>query len=210
MKGTVLASLGVVLALGAAAHAQKCVPPDDMKPKLAGTPSVEVINDLGVWFAQHEQFDCAVQVFATSLQTDPQQRDLRHVVFELGAALLYSGDTGAAITAFQQAESLGYRDVNLHRLLAGALDAQHATADAIEEWTRALEFDPDSAPELESLSSALLVEGRYQDAVDLLQQPRVRPYRSISQFLNLASALIQLGRAEEAATALEEGMNTYP
>jgi Flp pilus assembly protein TadD len=38
----------------------------------------------------------------------------------------------------------------------------------------------------------------------------VRPYRSISQFLNLASALIQLGRAEEAAAALEEGMNTYP
>jgi Flp pilus assembly protein TadD len=210
MKLAVLASLGVVLSVGAGAHAQKCVPPDEMKPKLASTPSVEVINDLGVWFAQHEQFDCAVQVFATSLQQDPQQRDLRHVVFELGAALLYSGDAGAAITAFQQAESLGYRNANLHRLLASALDEQHSTADAIEEWKRALEFDPDSAPELESLSGDLLVAGRYQNAVDLLQQPRVRPYRSTALFLNLASALIQLGKTEAAASALEEGMNTYP
>jgi tetratricopeptide (TPR) repeat protein len=199
-----------LLVLPALAHGQNCVPPDEMKPKLVGTPSVETINDLGVWFAQHQQFDCAVQVFATSLQSDPQQRDLPHVIFEFGAALLYSGDAGAGVTAFRQAETLGYRDVNLHRILAGALDAQHATAEAIEEWKLTLAYDPDSTPELDALSTDLVAAGRFQEAADLLEQPRVRPNRSIPQFLNLAAALVQLGKAEEAVTALEDGMNTYP
>jgi tetratricopeptide (TPR) repeat protein len=211
MRRGVIGWLGLVtVALSTAAHAQNCVPPDEMKPKLAGTPAVETINDLGVWFAEHEQFECAVQAFATSLQTDGQQRDLPHVVFEFGAALLYSGDSGASITAFRQAESLGYRNANLHRLLAGALDAQHATAEAIDEWRLALAYDPDATAELDSLSSDLVAAGRYQDAADLLEQPRVGPYRSVAQFLNLATALIQLGKAGEAAGALEDGMNTYP
>jgi tetratricopeptide (TPR) repeat protein len=211
MSRGVVAWLGsIAVALSMAAHAQNCVPPNEMKAKLAGTPEVETINDLGVWFAKHKQFECAVQAFATSLQTDGQQRDLPHVVFEFGAALLSSGDAGASVIAFRQAENLGYRNVNLHRLLAGVLDAQHATAEAIDEWRLALAYDPDAAAELDSLSSDLVAAGRYQDAVDLLEQPRVRPYRSVAQFLNLGAALVQLGKAGEAAGALEDGINTYP
>ncbi len=205
-----LLAIPALIALGPVAYAQSCVPPDEMKPKLAGTPSVESINDLGVWFAQHQQFDCAVQAFATSLQTDSEQRDLPHVIFEFGAALLYSGDTGASVTAFRQAETLGYRDVNLHRLLAGALDAQQMTAEAVDEWKLALAYDPDSTPDLDSLSADLLAAGRLQEAAELLEQPRVRPCRSITQFITLAAALVQLGKAEDAASALEEAMNTYP
>lgn len=206
------ASLAIVVsvALAASVYGQSCVPPEDMKPKLAGNASVEDINALGVWFAQHEQFDCAVQAFATSLQTDPRQHDLPHVAFEFGAALFYSGDAAASITAFQQAEKLGYRNVKLHVLLATALDTQHAIPDAIDQWRRALEFDPDATEELDSLSRDLLAAGKFQEEVDLLQQPRVMPHRTIAQFLNLADALVQLGRAEDAATALEDGLNTYP
>ena len=199
-----------LLALTPLAPAQSCAPPDDLRAKLAGAPSSETLNALGVWFAQHQQFDCAVQAFATSLQTDAEQRDLPHVIFEFGAALLYSGDAAGGITAFRQAETLGYRDVNLHRLLARALDAQHATAEAIDEWKLALDYDPDSTPELDALSSDLLAIGQFQETADLLQQPRVRTWRSATQFVNLATALIQLGRAEDAATALQEGINTYP
>jgi tetratricopeptide (TPR) repeat protein len=209
--GVRAALLGLGLTVpGAALHAQNCVPPEEMKRDLAGTPSVDSINALGVWFAQHELFDCAVQAFATSLQTDPGQRDLPYIAFEFGAALLYSGDSAGSITAFQQAESFGYRGVKLNVLLATALDEQHLTVQAIEEWRRALEYDPDAAAQLDSLSRDLIEAGKYQDTADLLQQPRVLPHRTVAQFLHLAAALVQLGKPEDAATALEDGINTYP
>jgi tetratricopeptide (TPR) repeat protein len=181
-----------------------------MKQQLSGTPSAEALNELGVWFARQNSFACAARAFATSIERDSQQKDLPRVVFEFGAALYYSGDTATTVTALQQAESLGYRNVKLNVLLASALDAQHSTAGAIEEWRKALEFDPEAALELDALSSDLNMASMYQEAVDLLEQPRVRPHRTVNQFMNLAAALVQLGRSEEATTVLEDGWNTYP
>jgi tetratricopeptide (TPR) repeat protein len=194
----------------AAAQEQHCIPPQEMKLKLAATPTVEALNDLGVWFGQHDQFSCAVQAFATSLETDPQQHDLPHVAFELGAALFYSGDMTGAIAALQQAENFGYRDVTIHELLATALESQHSFDAAAEELRKALEFDPDATAVLDALSTDLIAAGRYQEAVDLLDQPRVGPQRSAIQFVNSGVALEQLGRAEEAAGALYDGLNTWP
>lgn len=189
---------------------QHCVPPDTMKARLAADPSAETLNELGVWFAQRENYSCAAKAFATSLEANSQQKDLPHVVFEFGAALYYSGDIASSIAALQQAESLGYRDVNLHVLLASGLDAQHSTGGAIEEWRKALEFDPDAGLEVDGLSTDLVQSGKYQDAIELLMQPRVGPHRTEVQFMNLATALVHLGRREDAAVALQDGMNTYP
>lgn len=192
-----------------ASHAENCSPPSDMSAKLMGTPSVETLNDLGEWFAQHDQFSCAAQAFATSLQSDLQQPDLPHIAFEFGAALFFSGDIAGSIAALQQAESLGYRDVHLNLLLASAFDVQHATPDAIQEWRKALDFDPEAAVELDSLSTDLVAEHEYQEVIDLLEQPRVGPNRTARQYINLGSALVALGRTEEAANILEDGLNTY-
>ena len=205
-----LFSVALLLLAISAAAAERCAPPPDLKPKLTATPSVETLNDLGVWFAQHDEFTCAAQAFASSLQTDLQQPDLPRIVFEFGAALFFSGDTAGSITALQQAETLGYRDLKLHEMLATALDAQHSTQDAIEEWRKALTFDPDAALQLDSLSTDLIAVHQYQQAVDLLEQPRVRPYRTVTQYLNLGAALVELGRPESAANTLEDGLNTYP
>ena len=74
--------------------------------KFAGTPDVSALNDLGAWFGEQKNYSCAAQVFATSLQMDPKQKDMPHVAFMFGASLYHVGDTKEAIAALREAENL--------------------------------------------------------------------------------------------------------
>jgi len=208
-------ALGVLTVSSGLAHAaagrqSACAPPAEMRSKLAGKPSADTLNDLGVWFANREQYTCAAQAFATSLQTDPDQPPFRKVIFMFGASLFYSGDRKEAAEALEEAERVGYRDEKLYGMLATALDAQHETEKAEAQWKLALEFEPDSAMALDALSSDMLALRQYDDAVALLTQRRVRALRSEQQIANLASAYVQLGKPDAAARVLEDGLNTYP
>ena len=91
-----------------------CTPPESMKAELQGKPNAAALNDLGVWFGEQKQYDCATSAFATSLQEDPDQKDVAHVAFMLGVSLDFTGDTKEAIGALQEAEQLGYNDIKLH------------------------------------------------------------------------------------------------
>src|SRR4051794_25259404 len=64
--------------------AQNCVPPDSMKPRLQGKPGAAALTDLGVWFAEQKNYACAANAFASSLQTDPNQKDVAHTAFMFG------------------------------------------------------------------------------------------------------------------------------
>jgi tetratricopeptide (TPR) repeat protein len=194
----------------AAAGAPECSPPDEMKAKLHNEPSVEVLNDLGVWFADHEQYACAADAFGSSLQRDAAQPDLPHVVFEFGASLYLSGDTKEAIPSLQEAEKLGYRDEKIHVILASAFDSERATLDAEAEWRMALEFDQENTPALDALSSDLLGQGDFRATIDLLDTPRLGAQRSAQQTVNLGAAYAKTGRLEDARRILEDGLNTNP
>jgi tetratricopeptide (TPR) repeat protein len=202
--------VSALLLAGAATFAAQspCTPPEDMKPRLQGKPTVEALNDLGVWFGEHKQFDCAANVFATSLQTDPNQKDAPHVAFEFGVSLELSGDTKEAIPAMQEAEQLGYRDLKLHVILAQALDATHAAKDAEAEWRQALDFDPEFSAALDALSSDLLADKDFAGVIAVLEVPRLLGQRTPQQCLNLAAAYAGTDKPEEAARVLRDGLNT--
>lgn len=196
--------------MAAAQQAGNCAPPAEMKAKLAGQPNVETLNDLGVWFGEHENYDCAAEVFATSLQTDPAQKDLSHVAFLFGASLYFSGNVSEGVTALREAEKLGYRHIKLHTVLAEALEKQKDLDGAIAEWRLAMEFEPEATELIDPLSKDLLAAAKYDDEMKLLESPRVKPQRTPLQFLNLAAAYEKVGRARKAADALTEALNTYP
>lgn len=202
----------MAICFGAAsgAMAQHCTAPAALRSKLSHGVEPAVLNELGVWFAEHKQFECAAQAFGTSLQNDSAQQDLPHVAFMFGASLYYSGDTKEAAPSLQEAERLGYRDIKLHLLLAAALDQLDARTDAEAEWRQALEFEPESTAALDALSADLLINHKYQDTIDLLVQPRIQPQRSIEQFVRLGFAYVNLKRYDEAVSVLQDGFNTYP
>lgn len=204
------AALVCCSAICAAGAEPTCIPPVEMKARLREKPTAAVLNDLGVWFADHEQYACAADAFGSSLQIDGAQPDLPHVVFEFGASLYLSGDTKEAIPSLREAERLGYRDVKIHVLLATALDSTQATAEAETQWRMALAFDPEDSAVLDALSTDLLSTGDYQGMIDLLDTPRLAAQRNEEQALNLSAAYEKSGKLDDARRVLEDGLNTNP
>jgi Flp pilus assembly protein TadD len=190
--------------------AQTCTPPDDIKAKLHDKPTAGVLNDLGLWFAERQQYACAANAFGSSLQADAQQRDLPHIVFEFGVSLYLSGDTREAIPSLQESERLGYRDSKLHVILATALDSTRDLASAEPEWRKALDFDPDNTTALDALSGDLLSDGDPKAVIDLLDTPRLKAWRSAQQAMNLGTAYSKSNKPDEALRVLEDGLNTNP
>lgn len=205
-----LTGLAWMLLVGAGWAQSSCVPPESMKAKLTGKPDASALNELGVWFGEQKQYDCAARAFASSLQLGPQQKDFAHVAFEFGASLYLSGDTSEAISALEEAEKFGYKDINLHLVLAQALDSTHAAHDAEVEWRAALEIDPEYTDALDSLSNDLIAEGSYKGVVELLDTPRVAPQRTVQQAMNLGEAYTRMSRIEDANRVLRDAVNTYP
>lgn len=210
MTRAAVCAIALILCAAPVARTQQCTPPDEIKSKLAGTPTPDALNEAGIWFAQHEQYPCAIEAFATSLQTDPEQKDLRHIIFMFGASLYYAGSNKEAVAALQEAERVGYRDVKLYLLLASALDAEQQTEEAEAAWREALAFDPEGTIVLDALSDDMIARHEFSNVIDLLQQPRLKAGHTPKQVRNLATALGQSGRNKEAALILEDGLNTYP
>jgi tetratricopeptide (TPR) repeat protein len=195
-----------------------------MKPQLKLKPTVAALNDLGVWFGDHTQFECAADVFAASLQMDPTQKDAPHVAFMFGVSLDLSGDIKEAIPALQQAEQFGYRDIKLYVILAQALDSSqdtkgsaadtqrsaHTSKDAEAEWRQALAFDPELSLALDALSSDLLADKDFAAIVTLLEVPRLLGQRTPQQSANLAAAYLATGRTNDAIRTLRDGLNSTP
>ncbi len=181
-----------------------------MKAKFAGKPDTAALNDLGVWFGDQKNYNCAANAFATSLQMDPKQKDMPHIAFMFGASLYLVGDIKEAIAAMQEAEKFGYRDIKLHLLLAEALDSTHANPDAEAEWRAALEIDPEYSDALDKLSDDLIADNNFQAVIELLDTPRLAPQRTVQQCLNLDLAYTQEGKPSESARVLRDGVNTYP
>ena len=203
----VIVAFAYLCALGTA---QSCVPPESMKSSLEEKPDVSALNDLGVYFGEQKDYTCAASTFASSLQMDPQQKGFAHVAFMFGASLYLSGSTKEAIVALQEAEKFGYNEIKLHLILAQALDATHATADAETEWRAALEIDPEYPDALDNLSSDLIGDGNYGAVIQLLDTPRVAPLRNEQQDANLALAYARAGKLDDSERVLRDSVNTYP
>ncbi len=187
-----------------------CAPPDSMKARFTGKPDPTALNDLGAWFGEHNNFSCAAEAFATSLQMDPKQKDMPHVAFMLGASLYYAGDAKEAIPALQAAEQFGYNEIKLHLVLARAQDEAHAMPEAEAEWRAALEIDPEYSYALDNLSDDLLADHDNRGVIEALDKPRLVPQRTVHQAMNLGKAYVLEGKREDAARILRDALNTYP
>ncbi len=207
--GSLLLLLSVSSMVAAMAQSD-CAPPESMKAKFAGTPDVSALNDLGVWFGEQKNYSCAAKLFATSLQMDPNQKDMSHVAFMFGASLYHVGDTREAISALREAEEFGYRGLKLHQILAQALDDTHATPAAEAEWRATLEIDPEYTDALDSLSDDLLADHNNKGVIELLDKPRVVPQRTVRQAMNLGKAYALEAKLEDAQRILRDAVNTYP
>lgn len=203
--------LAAALASGAMLWADAtCTPPAELKARLQDKPAAAVYNDLGIWFAGKEQYACSAEALATSLQMEPQQKDMAHIAFMFGVSLLFSGETRDAIAALEEVEKMDYRDIKLHLVLASALDSIHSSERAEAEWRAAIAQDWENSTALDGLSNNLNAAGNLAATITLLDDPKVLTQRTATQSLNLGMAYAKTGKLAEAANALRDGLNTSP
>jgi tetratricopeptide (TPR) repeat protein len=178
-----------------------------MRDRVRDKPTPEAYSNLGNWFADKKQFNCAATAFASAAGLDTKSASLAYL---WGLSLYSAGHDAGSLTPLQKAVQLDAADIRPHLVLGSALDRLKRRSDAEREWRAALAIDADSTTALDSLSQDLLEEKDYPGVVALLDRPRDVRVRSPQQSLDLGTALAAMTRLEDAAAVLREGLNTAP
>jgi tetratricopeptide (TPR) repeat protein len=194
--------LAACLGFSGTAHAD-CTGPQALTAKLRAQPNSENAVQLGGWFAAHNQFACAVSTFRDALKSDPKSAQLHYLE---GLALAGAGRPSAAISALQESTRLQPEVIKPHLVLATLYDQSGQSAQADEQWKKALAIDPHSEIALEEFSSALLLRKDYIGVIGLLQHaPRTEPLA-----LHLAEALEAMNYIDGANDVILEATKLSP
>ena len=189
------------------ACAQTCNAPDSMKAALAGHPTADTFADLGIFLANQKQYACAAYAFATSLKMKPESAN---VLFMFGTSLFFSGHAEEAVAPLQAAEQMEGGNLKTHLLLAAVFDQVHRSNEAEAEWRAALGIDPESTEALDGLAQDLVLDQKFAETIELLENPRAARLRTAAQSLNLGIAYAGAGQTGQAIDALRDGLNTTP
>jgi len=202
--------LAACVASAASAHAAPppkapapCAGPPAMVAKLHAHPGADNAVALGSWYAGHQQFACAIDVFKGALKTDPKSAQLHYLE---GLALLGMGRPGEALPVVEEAARLQPEVLKPHLVLGYLYDQAGRHSDAEEQWKKALAIDRKATPALEGLSNDLLARQDYIDTIGLLNSaPRTEKLA-----INLARAFGQMNYLDQANQVLSEALNQTP
>jgi tetratricopeptide (TPR) repeat protein len=196
---------GLVLALGIlpAFASAACVDPPALKSKLQAHPDADTYAELGNWYGEHHQYDCATEAFHSALKLEPGSAQLSYLV---GLSLYTAGNAEESVAPLQQSIQLMPEVLKPHLILGAALDQLGRNPEGKKEWEDALKIDAHSTVALDGLSKNRLAAGDYPSVITLL-----RPLpRTEDLTLDLALAYGQGKMLPEAAKTLTEALRKSP
>jgi tetratricopeptide (TPR) repeat protein len=202
-----LAKVALAIAVGLCASlcfAAACAGPPELQAKIRSQPDTEDYIQLGTWFGDHRQYECAVEAFRAGLKLEPGSAQLYYLV---GLSLYSSGHSEEAISPLQQSIQLIPEVFQPHHILALALNQLHRMPEADAEWEAALRIDPHSTEAFDGLSKSLLAEGNYRAVIALLQ---TAPPKEQDLALDLAQAYDMAGMLDEAIKTLQQALRVNP
>lgn len=115
-----------------------------------------------------------------------------------------------AETCYRQAIALDPNEARLHYLLALVLAEQNRVLDAIDACVRVQAMAPTYAPAWRQCGSWRLDSGRAEQALSDFQRAQALAPNEIAGSIGVAQALLELGRAQEAADQLTAIRRTHP
>ena len=218
-------NLGVALAeqgkySEAAVHYGEAV---KINPKYA-----EAYNNLGYSLEKQGQVDAAIANYRQALRINP---DFARAHNNLGAALGGQGQSAEAVTHFQQALNSKQKNGGLnfsagvHYNLALALNNLGQRAQATDHYYQALQgqwhridqrlrrsikFNPNDANACNNLGSALVAQGKFDDAIACLARAVVLEPDDAVTSANLGGALLMSGKVNEARLAVGMALQVDP
>jgi len=194
--------LAACLGFAGTAHAV-CNGPQAMVAKARTQPSVENTAALGGWYASHQQFDCAIEVFRAGLKANPESAQL-HYFDGLALAALRRPDE--AIVELNKSAELDKQALKPHIVLATLYEGAGKPDEAEREWRKAIAIDPKSEPALEGITALLTKRQDYAGVIHVLQNAPRTERLSIS----LARAFGLLNYPEEAEKVLNQALKEHP
>jgi Flp pilus assembly protein TadD len=199
--------LAVVIAAGLAAPVAAvgtgCDGPPAIQAKIHAHPDAPTFTELGMWFGDHQRYDCAVEAFRAALKFEPDSARLNYLV---GLSLYTSEHPDQAVAALKESIRLAPDNLKAHLLLGATFAQLHRNDEAKAEWVAALKIDPHSPDALDFLSKMLIAEQDYGSTIALLHSARLDEDLA----LRLSLAYDKEGMLDKAAAVLKEGLRTKP
>jgi len=122
---------------------------------------------------------------------------------KIGQLATTAADIRSAVDAFERAVSANLNDPEAHKRLAGAFMLQDLTDEVFVELVAALLIDPRDAGAYSGIGQVYVNAGRYDEAVPPLRRAlELSPDYPEARYA-LATALMRLGKTEEATRELE-------
>ena len=162
--------IAVALVLPVYAAATVCDGPPALRTKIQTHPDAATLTELGMWFGDHQQYDCAIEAFRSALKLDTESARLNYL---LGLTLFSSGHAGDAAAPLQESVRLAPDNLRAHLILGATLAQLHKNDDAKAEWAAALKIDPHSSEAIDFLSRMQVAEGDYGAAIALLRDAKL-------------------------------------
>ena len=184
--------------------AAPCAGPPDLQAKIRTQPDTDTYIQLGTWFGDHKQYDCAVDAFRSGLKLEPGSAQLYYLV---GLSLYSSGHPEEAISPLQQSIQLIPDVLKPHLILAMAFSRLQRFKEANAEWEAALKIDSHSIQAFDGLAKSLLAEGNYRAVIALLQ---TAPPKEQDLAMDLARAYDVAGMLDESAQTLQQALKVNP
>jgi len=123
--------------------------------------------ELGVAYAQAEEYDLAMAELVEAIKLNPENRDnlSGQANYHLGTVLLMLDRAALAANAFREALRLGWTDVSVYLGLAQALSKQGKFAEAALQYREALRLAPQMTGLHASLALMLEASGQIDEAI---------------------------------------------
>ena len=183
--------------------ARACTGPKELEAELRTHPDADTYTELGNWFGDRKQFDCALEAFQSALKLEPGSAKLYYLV---GLTFYASGQPLHALKPLEQSIVLMPEVLKPRLILAAALEQLHRPLEAISQWESALRIDHRSTEALDGMSKSLIEEGDYNSAIELLREA---PHNE-TLTLDLALAYGKANQLDKAAELLHAALLRTP
>lgn len=196
-----LAALTLSMIPSAARSAVTCQPPPALAASLKAHPTTQTWSNIGNWYGEHNQFDCAADAFRSALHLNPSNAKLNYL---LGLALYQQQHFEDAIPPLRKSVAADSGQLAPHLLLGSSFSHLRQPLDAEEQWRAALLIDPSSQMALHGLSQSLLGEQDYAAVIDLLHDAHLDDTLTV----DLATAYGNTGQLDDAIDVVTKAMQS--
>ncbi|MGA3032799.1 MAG: tetratricopeptide repeat protein [Terracidiphilus sp.] len=191
---------GLIARSGARAE---CSGPASLEARIHAHHDVGDYSDLGSWFNQNHQTECAVEAYRSGLKLAPDSARLNYL---LGSSLYSASHFEEAVAPLKKAAGLNPQDLQAHLVLGAVLAHLSRNQEAASEWSAALKIDPSSKAALDGQANSLIAAGDYASVIRNLHGVA----RDDNLTLDLALAYRNSGSLDEVEQTLKQGLDANP